>query len=90
MFLRFPAVDLLWCTAAGQEQVLATLQEWLASPDLAKDVTLQLMAAQVYLSNGRLKDALALVANDTENLEKSVARDCQALRAQSFSPLNAD
>jgi hypothetical protein len=63
--------------------VLATLQEWLASPDLAKDVTLQLMAAQVYLSNGRLKDALALVANDTENLEKSVSLGT-ALRARSL------
>jgi coatomer protein complex subunit epsilon len=56
--------------ASGQEQVIETLQEWLASPDLAKDVTLQLMAAQVYLANGRLKDALTLVVNDADNLEK--------------------
>jgi len=56
--------------AAGQESALGTLQEWLASPDLAKDTTLQLLSAEVFVSNGRLKDALALVANDAENLEK--------------------
>ena len=33
-----------------------TVKEWLSSPDLAKDVTLQLMAAQIYLANGRLKE----------------------------------
>jgi len=57
--------------AAGQEQVLNTLQEWLASPDLSKDVTLQLMAAEVFLANGRLKDALAIATVDSaESLEK--------------------
>ena len=46
----------------------------MASPELKSDVTLQLMAAQIYLSNGRLKEALSLVMNDAENLEKSDMR----------------
>jgi len=40
-----------------KELVFDTVKEWLSSPDLAKDVTLQLMAAQIYLANGRLKES---------------------------------
>lgn len=52
--------------------ILDTLKDWLSTPELQKDVTLQLMAAQIYLLNGDLKESLQLVINDAENLEKSV------------------
>lgn len=52
--------------------ILDTLKDWLSTPELQKDVTLQLMAAQIYLLNGNLKESLTLVINDAENLEKSV------------------
>lgn len=53
-----------------KEMVLDTLKDWLSTPELAKDVTLQIIAAEIYLLNGNLKEALALVVNDAENLEK--------------------
>lgn len=53
-----------------KELVLDTLKDWLATPDLASDVTLQIIAAHIYLLHGQTKEALQLVANDAENLEK--------------------
>lgn len=53
--------------------VLDTVREWLSTPELGKDVTLQIIAAHIYILHGNLKDALQLVVNDAENLEKSVS-----------------
>jgi hypothetical protein len=52
-----------------KDMILDTLKDWLSS-ELRNDVTLQLMAAQIYFANNNLKEALALVVNDAENLEK--------------------
>jgi hypothetical protein len=54
----------------AKEQVLATLQDWLSTPELAKDITLQVIAAQIYLAHGNLKAALQIASKDADNLEK--------------------
>jgi len=61
-----------YLTAApdNRELVLDTLKEWLSTPELASDVTLQLVAAHIYMLEGMNKEALKLVSNDAENLEK--------------------
>ena len=44
----------------------------MSSPDLSKDVTLQLLASQMFLAAGKLKESLSLVhgGDASENLEK--------------------
>lgn len=58
------------CIDDHKEMILDTVRDWLSSPELRADVTLQIIAAQIYLLNGNEKEALALVINDAENLEK--------------------
>lgn len=53
-----------------KDMILDTLKDWLATPDLQADLTLQIIAAHIYILHGNLKEALALVANDADNLEK--------------------
>jgi len=53
-----------------KEMIIDTIKDWLSSPELQKDPTLRILSSQIYLMHGMTKEALALVANDAENLEK--------------------
>lgn len=56
-------------SADNKELVFGTLAEWLSDPDVSKDETLQVLAAQIYLQEQEYKQALKLVVN-SQNLEK--------------------
>lgn len=69
-------------TEDNKDLVFETLEEWLADDMIAADETLQLVAAMIYLAEGRHKDALRLVATPGENLEK------MALMVQVYLQIN--
>jgi coatomer protein complex subunit epsilon len=68
------AVKLLgtYKTAAedNKELVFETLKDWFSDEQVAKDPTLQLVGAQIYFEEGTYKEALRLVQNAGEDLEK--------------------
>lgn len=53
-----------------KELVFETLNEWLSDEILGKDETLSIIAAQIFFEEKNYKEALKLVANANENLEK--------------------
>jgi coatomer protein complex subunit epsilon len=54
----------------NKELVFETLNEWLSDEVLAQDDTLQILGAQIYHQEGRMKEALKLLNEPGENLEK--------------------
>lgn len=54
----------------GKELVLETLGQWLEDESMKQNVTLQLVAAQIYIREENYRAALPLVHGDRENLDK--------------------
>ena len=54
----------------SRELVFDTLKEWFEDAQMASNPTLQLIAAQIYYEQGNLKEALSLVADAGEDMEK--------------------
>lgn len=61
-------------TAGAREALFGTLEEWLGSEEeaIAQEPTLRLLAAQMYLVEGRAQRALELVRQSEHNLEQWV------------------
>jgi len=57
-------------TEDGKELVVQQVQEWLQSEMLKKDDTLQIIAAHIFIEENKHKEALKVLANPGENLEK--------------------
>lgn len=62
----------------NKEMVFDTVSEWLNDEILKDDRTLQLIAAQMYFEEGNYKEAMKLVSNPGEDLEK-LSLQCQIL-----------
>lgn len=56
--------------AETKELVLETLSEWLRDTTMRANVTLQLVACEIYLQEENYGEALALLHGDRENLDK--------------------
>lgn len=54
----------------NKEMVFESIEEWLNDDILKDDVTLQVIAAQMYFEDGNYKDSLRLLVNPGENIEK--------------------
>jgi hypothetical protein len=54
----------------NKEMIVTQLSEWLSSEMLKKDDTLQIIAAHIYFEEKNYKEALKLVKDAGENLEK--------------------
>ena len=56
--------------ADHRDMSIATMTEWIGDDHIKSDPTLIILAAHMYIAVGDYKQALPLVSNDAENLEK--------------------
>lgn len=56
--------------AETKELVIETIAEWLRETAMSRDVTLQLVACEIYLQEGKYRAALEVLSGDKDNLDK--------------------
>lgn len=64
----------------NKEIIVSQLAEWLSSEMMKKDDTLQIVAAHIYYDQKNYKEALKLVKDAGENLEKYTIYACLIYR----------